>query len=60
MTEGRPPPWRLRARAAASPEAVRSRMRSHSNSARVANRWKTSFPLKVGQALVAVDHGVHR
>jgi hypothetical protein len=42
MTNGRPP-WRPRARAAASPAAVRSRMRSRSNSARAAKTWKTSF-----------------
>ena len=36
-TDGRPP-WRLRARAAASPAALRSRMRSRSNSARAATR----------------------
>jgi hypothetical protein len=34
MTEGRPP-WRPRARAAARPAVVRSRMRSRSNSARL-------------------------
>ena len=39
MTDGRPP-WRPRARAAASPAAVRSRMRSRSNSAKAANTWK--------------------
>jgi hypothetical protein len=43
MTEGRLP-WRPRARAAASPALVRSRMRSRSNSARAANTWKTSLP----------------
>jgi hypothetical protein len=42
-TEGRPP-WRPRARAAASPAAVRSRIRSRSNSARAAKTWKTSLP----------------
>jgi short chain dehydrogenase len=43
ITEGRPP-WRPRARAAASPAAVRSRMRSRSNSARAAKTWNTSLP----------------
>ena len=42
-TEGRPP-WRPRARAAASPALVRSRIRSRSNSARAAKTWKTSLP----------------
>src|SRR5215217_4181849 len=42
-TEGRPP-WRPRARAAASPAAVRSRIRSRSNSAKAAKTWKTSLP----------------
>ena len=42
-TEGRPP-WRPRARAAASPAAVRSRIRSRSNSAPAAKPWKTSLP----------------
>jgi hypothetical protein len=35
---------RPRARAAASPAAVRSRMRSRSNSAKAAKTWKTSLP----------------
>src|SRR5215218_10170306 len=43
MTEGRPPE-RPRARAAASPAVVRSRIRSRSNSARAAKTWKTSLP----------------
>jgi len=38
------PPVRPRARAAASPAWVRSRMRSRSNSANAANTWKTSRP----------------
>src|SRR5215213_5753524 len=42
-TDGRPP-RRPRARAAASPALVRSRMRSRSNSANAANTWKTSLP----------------
>ena len=50
-TEGRPP-RRPRARAAASPAAVRSRIRSHSNSARAANTWKTSLAPGGG----GVDH----
>jgi hypothetical protein len=43
MTDGRPP-WRPRARAAANPALVRSRMRSRSNSAKAAKTWKTSLP----------------
>ena len=43
MTEGRPP-CRPRTRAAANPAAVRSRIRSRSNSARAAKTWKTSLP----------------
>jgi hypothetical protein len=42
-TDGRPP-RRPRARAAASPALVRSRMRSRSNSAKAAKTWKTSLP----------------
>jgi hypothetical protein len=43
ITVGRPP-VRPRARAAASPAWVRSRIRSRSNSASAPNRWKTSLP----------------
>jgi hypothetical protein len=43
ITDGRPP-WRPRARAAARPAVVRSRMRSRSNSAKAAKTWKTSLP----------------
>jgi hypothetical protein len=39
--------WAAAGRAAASPAAVRSRMRSRSNSARAAKTWKTSLPAGV-------------
>jgi hypothetical protein len=51
ITGGRPR-WRPRARAAASPAAVRS-LRSRSNSARAAKTWKTSLPPGVVVSIVS-------
>jgi hypothetical protein len=51
ITAGRPP-VRPRARAAASPALVRSRIRSRSNSARAAKMWNTSLPPGVVVSMV--------
>jgi hypothetical protein len=48
------PPLRPRRRADASPAAVRSRIRSRSNSARAPKAWKTSFPLAVVVSIPSV------
>ncbi len=52
-TVGRPP-VRPRARAAASPACVRSRMRSRSNSARAPKTWKISRPPGVEVSIASV------
>jgi hypothetical protein len=58
--DGMPPllgiePLRPRARAAARPARVRSRMSARSNSARAANRWKVNLPLIVLVSMPSVS-----
>ena len=48
------PPCRPRARAAASPACVRSRIRSRSNSARAPKTWKISLPPLVVVSICSV------